>query len=456
MTTQIIPVNTSKVIPGPRGYPFIGPLPELLRDPLQFVNNMAQEYGDVVGWKIGPQQFYLLNHPDHFKHILLDNHRNYHKGVNFKTFERFVGKGIGLSEGDFWLRQRRLVQPAFHRERLARLTTMMTNSIGGMLQGWEALAAQGTEFDVADEMRNLTLQIIVKTMFNSSIPGDMESITKAFCEAVEHVTRSFWLPIPSRLIPGNRRYEKSVETLNQVVYRIIDERRRSQEDSDDMLSMLLNARDADTGEGMSDEQLRNEVMNMFFAGHETTANTLSWVFHFLSQYPDIEERLLNEIDTVLGGRLPTIQDLPKLVYTKMVLDETLRIATVTWFQARTPLVDDVIDGYVIRAGSVVLFSSYVLHHTPSLWPEPKRFDPERFTPEQSAARPRYAYVPFSAGPRQCIGNAFGLMEMQLVIAMLFQRYRLVASPTHQVKPHIAITLRPDKLPMSLQPRAAQI
>jgi cytochrome P450 len=445
--------SAGTVPPGPCGYPLVGVLPMLLRNPLQLLTSVAAQYGDVVSLPVGPQRFYLLNHPDHFKHVLLDHYRNYHKGANFTTFKRLVGQGLGMSEGDFWLRQRRLAQPAFHHQRLAALATMMTDATAAMIELWQTAATDGNTLDIADEMRRLTQQIIVKTMFSSAIAHETEAVCHAFDVALAHITRSFWMSaLPARLIPGNQKFEQAVQTLDTVVYRIIEERRHDGNDPGDLLTMLLQAHDAETGEGMSDRQVRDEIMTMFLAGHETTSNALTWTFHLLAQHPEVERQLQAEIIAALGDRIPTFQDIPRLIYTRMVIEEALRLYPVAWVIFRTPLTDDVIGGFHIPARSVVMLCPYVLHRTPAFWEQPEHFDPERFTSARSSGRSRYAYIPFGGGPRQCIGNAFALMEMQLILAMVLQRYRLCSVPGHPVEPHIAITLQP-RYGMRMAPQA---
>jgi cytochrome P450 len=259
--------------------------------------------------------------------------------------------------------------------------------------------------------------------------------------------------LPNRLTPGNRQFEQALHTLDNVVYRIIDERRRSARDPGDLLAMLLQTRDAETGEGMSDKQVRDEVMTIFIAGHDTVASTLAWTWHLLGQHPQIELQLLDEVDAVLDGQAPTFQDLPRLTYTRMVIEEAMRLYPPAWGLFRSPVVGDMIGGYHIQAGSVVILSPYVLHRTASFWEQPDRFDPERFTPERSAGRPRYAYIPFGGGPRICIGNSLALMELQLIVAMVAQHYRLRSIPGHLVEPYIEVVLQPrNGLRMTLQAR----
>jgi cytochrome P450 len=458
MITQPQTVTDPRAVPpGPRGYPLVGVLPHLLRDSIGFLTETAQQYGDVASMRLGPQRLYMLNHPDHIKHVLQTNNRSYRKGLNFRVLKVMFGDGLGTSDGEFWLRQRRLTQPAFHHQRLAAMASKMVASTNELVERWQGFTPKTQQFDVVEEMKYLTQQIIVTTMFSSSIKEDTKAVCAELDLALKCLNRSLWLSaLPNRLIPGYRQLEQALERLDKVLYRIIDESRRSNEDRGDFLSMLLQVRDEDTGEGMSDKQVRDEVMTLFFAGHETAATTVSWIFHYLAQHTEVEAQLHAEVDSVLGGRTPTFQDLPQLAYTKRVMEETLRLQSPVWGIFRTPIVDDVINGYRIPAGSIVLLSPFGIHRSPAFWEQPEQFDPDRFLPENSANRPRYAYVPFGAGPRLCMGNHFALMETQIILAMVAQRYRLQSVPGHPVEPSISLMLRARHgIRMTLEPRTPQ-
>jgi cytochrome P450 len=450
-------VTTGKLAspPGPRGYPMLGILPMLLRNPLEFLTNIVSEYGDIVSLPIGSQRFYLLNNPDCLKHVLQTNNRNYQKGINLAITKQLLGNGLFNSEGDFWLQQRRLVQPAFHHQRIAGMATIIASAATDLADRWQTNLARGEIFDIGKEMRLLTRRIVVTTMFSSTITDEeTDTVGNALEVAFTHIGRHMWLAaVPDRLRPGHRQFQQAVETIDDLIYRLIDERRRSRRKADDLLAMLLDARDEETGSGMSDQQLRDEIMTIFVAGHETIATTLTWFWHLLAQHPEIEHRLRAELDTVLNGRAPTFQDLPRLTYTKMVIEEVMRFYPVVWILFRTPLTDDLIGGYHIPANSIVMFSPYLLHRHPHLWEHPNRFDPDHFSPERAAGRSRFAYLPFSAGPRQCIGNAFAMMEAQLIVATLAQRYLLQRLPEYTVVPSVTGTLHPRYgLQMKVKPR----
>jgi cytochrome P450 len=427
----------------------------LLRDPLGFLSGVAAQYGDIVSLPMGSQRFYLLNHPDHFKHVLQMNNRNYHKGANLRMVKNLLGEGLFISEDDFWRRQRRLVQPAFHHQRLAMMSDIMVKAALAMGESWQSAAKSGQVLDISRDMRHVTLQIIVQTMFSSAVGDDGDIVGQSLEKAFEYIARSLWLSwLPDRLIPGHRQYQQSIEALNKIVYRLLDERRKSSQDYGDLLTMLLQVRDEETGEGMTDKQVRDEVLTIFIAGHETTATTMSWIWHLIAQHPEVEQRLHAELATVLGGRAPTFQDVPQLTYTKMVIEEAMRLYSTVWLLLRTPVADDTIGGYTIPAGSIVMMSTSLLHRHPAFWEEPDRFDPDRFTPEKAAARPRFAYIPFNSGPRQCIGNSFAMVEMQLTLATLAQQYRLRSAPGHVVEPRVMSTLHPrNGVHMIVEPRS---
>ena len=430
-------------VPGLKGYPLVGNLPQFQRQPLATLIRAAREGGDVTRIDLGRERCYLLSHPDHVRHVLQENYKNYVKG--YGKVRVLLGNGLVLSEGSFWRRQRRLMQPAFHRRRLAGFADAMTDETARMLDSWEAKVVEGKPLDVAMEMTLLTQRIIVKTMFGSDVGEEGERIARAFETALAGIDARFLIPLwMTRLpLPVNRRFEKALATIDEAVHRIIRERRREgQEGSDDLLSMLMEARDEETGETMSDQQIQDEVTTIYLAGHETTAVTLAWAWYLLSKSPEVARGVREEVSRVLGERTPGIEDVPNLTYTKMVIDETLRLYPAAWMISRTAVEEDEIEGYRIPAAQTLFLSPYVTHRRPDLWPNPEGFDPERFAPESGGERPRFAYFPFGGGPRQCIGNNFAHMEATLVVAMVMQRYRLDLMSGQTVKANPRGTLRP--------------
>lgn len=436
----------ARVAPGPRGRLLVGSLPNLVRDPIATFMDAWKTYGDVVRLSLFRRHpAHLLAHPDAIRHVLQDDNPNYPKNpYNMNKLKAVVGEGLLTSSGSFWLRQRRLIQPAFHRQRLAALGTLMTEATNRRLATWDAVSRAGQPLDVSTEMMHLTLDIIARSMFSTDVSGSVAEVERAtgitIADTMRRTQSLFDIP---RWVPtsANRAFLGACRSLDRIVYGFIEERRRSGDTNDDLLSMLLKAQDADTGETMNDLQIRDEVMTIFIAGHETTAIALTWTFYLLSVHPEIARRHLAELEAVLRGRPPTVDDLPNLPYNRMVIEESMRLYPPAWVVARIPLKDDVIGGYRIPAGSGIFLSSYVTHRHPEFWENPEGFDPERFTPERSAGRPRFAYFPFGGGPRLCIGNNFAMLEAQLLLATIAQRYRLNLVPGHPVATLPLITLR---------------
>jgi cytochrome P450 len=451
--------------PGPRGELIRGILPEFLADPLGYQLRLTRIYGDVVRLRVLVWDALLINHPDYIRYVLQENYRNYSKQMDeYRRLGWILGQGLLTSDGDLWLRQRRLAQPAFHRKRIEAYGTIMQEAAREMLDQWQEPACQGKPVDVAEEMMRVTLRVVGETLFSVDLSDAANAIGPAFSFVNEYLSKDAeqFLAIP-RWVPTrrNRQFQAAVAQLNQAVDQIISRRRQHPEDSGDLLSMLMMARDEETGEGMSDRQLRDEVMTLMLAGHETTANSLTWTFYLLSQHPAVAQNLRHEIDRVLVApetgrkRPPAVADLPQMPYTRMVIEESLRLYPVAWTFGRMALADDEIGGYQVRAGTPIYISTYAVHRHPDFWDAPDTFDPERFTPERSEGRHRFAYIPFSGGPRQCIGNNFAMMEAQLILASVVQRYQLELVPGHPVEPEPLITLRPRYgLPMQLEARGA--
>jgi cytochrome P450 len=448
--------------PGPRGNPILGNARDFQQDIMQALMKAWREYGDVVRFRgVGPLfPVYLLGHPDYTKHVLQDNNKNYPKTrfVDDK-WRMVVGEGLICSTGDFWRRQRRLAQPAFHRQRIAAFGKLMTDATAELLDEWDGAAQRGQSIDMKGQMTYLTLNILARALFSADWSREARAMGPAVSIAIRHAYEQMesFVSLPENLpTPANRRFVKARATLDEIVYRLIAERRNKKTDDVDLLSMLMSAVDeGETGESMNDRQVHDEVMTFIFGGHETVSSGLTWTFYLLSKHPHVARKLRAELDHVLGGRTPTVDDVPQLRYLTMVLEESMRLYPPVWLISRTPVEDDEIGGYHIPAGSMVLISKYVVHRHPAFWDNPDGFDPERFTPERVAARPRHAYFPFSSGPRKCIGDSFGMLEMQLVVARLLQRYQLDLVPGFPVIPQPGITLRQKHgLLMTLQPAPA--
>ena len=438
-----------------RSHGLLGSASKMQSDPLKFLRE-ARRYGDVVRMRFVFTDAYLIYHPDSVKHVLQENNRNYNKDLfTYKIFYPFLGHGLLTNDGESWLHQRRLMQPAFHRKRIATYGTIMTNATEKLLERWQSSAQQGSSLDIAQEMMNLTLGIVGQTLFSIDLSDETNMIGPAVTTLLNLLGHYTYAPFPPLNVPTsrNRGLKAANRTLEQVIYHIIAERRQQNVDTGDLLSMLLSARDEETGEGMNDQQIRDELMTMLIAGHETTANALAWTWYLLSQHPEVEQRLYSEIDEVLGEDTPTLDHLPDLKYTNMILEETLRLYPTAGIFGRKTIADDELRGYRIPAKSMIIISPYATHHHPDYWPDPQRFDPERFTPERSAGRSHYAYFPFSSGPRRCIGSSFAMMEAQLILATIAQSYQLRMVPGHPVEPQLLVTLRPKYgLKMTLHER----
>ncbi len=438
-----VPADNLRKAPTPKGAPLLGNLLEAWRDPLTLFLRARRELGDVVLFEFGPQKYFLVNDLAAVKHVLVDNHKNYVKSRSYRGLKLVLGAGLLTSEGDFWKRQRRLVQPAFHRDRLAGFAQTMVQSTKDMIDRWETFP-EGQPFDVHAEMMRLTFRLVGQTLFSTEVDGDAREIGQALSIALHFaneyaeslITPPVWLPTPKNL-----GFKRAIATLDRMVQRIIDERRK-RDVGQDLLSMLMAVKDEDTGETMSDRQLRDEVMTLVLAGHETTANALSWTFYLLSRHPDVERRLACEIARVLGGRAPSLADLPRLPLCANVIHEAMRLYPPAWTFERQALGADELVGYAIPTGAIVAISPFTLHRHPAHWDNPEGFDPDRFTPERAEGRPRHAYLPFGGGPRVCIGNSFALMEAQLIVASVVQRQRLSLVPGHPIELEPVVTLRP--------------
>jgi cytochrome P450 len=429
---------------GPKGVPIRGVLSKFLDNPLRTLEESAR-YGDIVTLRFMHRYAYFLSHPDYIKHVLVDNNQNYVKGRGLALTKPVVGEGLLTSEGELHQRQRRLIQPAFHRRRIAALAETMTRFTVEHVADWHA----GDTRDLHHELMRLTMSIVTHSLFGV----DLTRENKALADTLDALMNGFSFgdatPIGQLLrylpTPRTRRQAKLLVTLDRAIYGFIQAGRARTEERDDLLSLLLAAQDsAGDGAGMSDRQIRDEVMTLFIAGHETTANAISWTFYLLAQHPEAEAKLHQELAAVLGGRLPTADDVPALKYTKQVFSEALRLYPPAWVIGRMAVAADEIGGYRIPAGSTVIVSQWVTQRHPAYWDEPEQFRPERFDPDQPAAqqRPRYAYFPFGGGPRLCIGEPFAWMEGVLLIATLAQRFGFRLAPAVRVEPQPLLTLRP--------------
>jgi cytochrome P450 len=424
-----------------------GPPPNLIRalfgamqqNPLDYFTAMAQKYGDVSGMRIGKFRSLFINRPDLIEDVLVNNARLYHKGRILRANKYLFGEGLLTSEGDFWLRQRRLAQPAFHRARVNAYAATMAEYAEQMIATWR----NGEERDIHEEMMQLALRIVSKTLFDADVTRDAKEIGETLdvlLQIAANFGRTILVPlwVPS---PRNIRAKLGIKRLEKVIYRIIAERRANGRDTGDLLSILLHAQDED-GSHMNDRQLRDETITLFLAGHETTANTLAWTWWLLAQNPAVEKKFHEELDGVLGGRAPEVDDLPRLAFLNNVLTESLRLYPTAWGMARLAAEEHEIAGYPVRRGYGVAFAQWVIHRDARWFDAPLEFRPERWGNGLAKQLPRFAYFPFGGGPRQCIGNTFALMEASVVLATIGQKFRFQLVPDHKVTPLASITLRP--------------
>ena len=452
---HVLPANEAPLPPGPRGNLLWGMMGEVRRDRLGFLMRMRRDFGDVSAYRIANLKFVQINHPDGVQRVLQTNNRNYIRGNSFNLLRRYVGDGLLTSDGDYWLRQRRLMQPAFHRRRIAAFGEMMVSEATAMLERWAAAADREQPVEILPEMSRLTLTIVSKALFGQAIDDDSRSLSQAVTVLLADQIYRFDHPFaPPMFIPTptNRRVQQAQAELDRIVYGLIERAQAGQIDGGQWLAMLVDARDEETGETMSRKELRDETLTMFVAGHETTAGVLTWALLMLDRHPDVRNRLRTELDEVLAGRLPTMADVPQLTYTRQIIDETLRLYPSAWITNRETLEDDVIDGFRVPADHLVAISPYVVHRDARFWPEPERFDPDRFGPDGTRPTHHYAYFPFGGGPHLCIGNNFALAEAQLVLATIAQRYRLASVSDQPVEPEALTTLRAKgSVPMRLVP-----
>ena len=437
-----MPTPVKAALPGPKGGYLFGSVAAFRRDQLAFYTLCAREYGDVVQTRMGPYRILLIYHPDAIEELFVTRSRDFVKSPGVRLLRPLLGDGLFLSEGDTWLRQRRLVQPAFHRQRVAGYGDVMAGFAERHVAGWK----DRDVIEVHGEMMALAQAIVGKTLFDADVSGDAHEVGQAARVVAEDFgarLQSFqlipyWLPTPRNL-----RLRRAIRRLDGLIHRIIAERRASAEDRGDLLSMLLHAQDADDGSRMTGQQVRDEVMTMFLAGHETTAVALSWTWYLLAQHPDVDARLADELREVLGGRAPSVADLPRLKYAGMAVAESMRLYPPAYGIGRQAARATEIAGQAIAPDDILIAPTWVVHRDRRWFEEPEAFRPERWAGDLAQRLPRFAYFPFGGGPRQCIGNTFAQMEAVLLLAAIGQRFRLSLVPGQRITPAPYITLRPE-------------
>ncbi len=422
-------------------------------DTIRYLTKCAREYGDIVFFRFLGVPACFVNRPDYIESVLVTQNNNFVKSKDYRAMRRVLGNGLLLSEGEFWRRQRKLIQPAFHQGRIAAYAEIMAGYTQQMLASW----SDGQTLDIHEAMMRLTLGIVAKTLFDADVSHEAEDVDAALAVLMGKFLRQaglalllpVWVPLPTSQL-----LKRAVGRLDKVIYSIIERRRASGQMSGDLLSVFLQVQD-DEGVGMTDRQLHDEIMTLFLAGHETTANVLSWTWFLLGQNPEVEEKLFEELNRVLGGRVPTLADLPKLIYTDTVLRESMRLYPPVWVIGRRALSPFRLGEYELPADTNVLISQLIMHKDARYFPEPQRFDPDRWSASdpRGASLPRFAYFPFGGGPRVCIGAGFAMMEAVLLLATIAQQFRIQIAPGQQVSMQPSVTLRPrNGIPVTLRRR----
>jgi cytochrome P450 len=446
---------TVKRPPVPKGHFLIGNAWQLYQDPFGYVLRWAREYGDVFRPRTGPMFHYVFNNPRDIEEILRGNHRNFRKDKGTRLLSGFLGEGLVTSEGELWRRQRRLAQPAFQLDQIEKYSTVMVAYTERLLKDWRP----GQTRDLHADMMCLTMEIVAQTLFSATVTGQAVRVGEAMDAIMKYwaslsALLAAFVPWLMRLpTPGNRRYRRALNELDTIIRETITERRAGGPEPDDLLSRLQAARDED-GSRMSDRQLRDELVTLFVAGHETTALALSFCFYLLAQHPEVEARLAAELDEVLQGQPPTSAQVPRLRYTEWVVREAMRLYPPVPGIGRQAVADCEIGGYPIRAGTQIALIQWVVHRDPRWFDDPEAFKPERWDNDLARRLPRGAYFPFGDGPRGCIGNHFAMMEAVLILATVAQRYRLALVPGFRLELLPSITLRPRRgIPMVVRERS---
>lgn len=445
------PVGNARPAPAT---PFFYGLKDYPKDPPGFFASLLERYGDVVRWR-ALLSVHVLNHPDDVKRVLSQPYTQFSKQtVDYRILAGSMGKGLVTNDGEAWARQRRLMQPMFHNRAINPFDEPINRLTGALAERWVRKAA-GETIWLDRDMGRLTFEIVGATLFGADIEAHAQEVAEIL-EVINihtHELRALFTLWPWLPTPYNRRARAAVGRLDRIVYGLIDARRASGAKREDILDRLLSARDEDNGTGMDERQIRDEVVTLLLAGHETSANALVWTFYLLTRYPAVEAQLLRELHEVLGGRPALSGDLARLPYLKQVVQESMRLYPPVWALARRSHRDEVFQGYKVPAGAYIVILPYTLHRHPDFWPDPERFDPERFNPNRPDSRHSYCYIPFAAGPRTCIGAGMSMLEVQLVLAQLLQRFRLQVVPGHPIETVAKVTLKPRHgMPVTLVPR----
>lgn len=450
----------TKSIHGPQSRGFWGSLAAFQEDPFLFLSDAHHQHGDFVKFRVGPLYFYSVAHPDYVKQILITNRKNYHRDRKFLAEATpFLGQGLLTTDDEVWARLRRIAQPVFHAKHMANYAAMISQEATTYIQRWDRLEFTEKPFNIVDEMLSLTLNTVAPILFGTnSIPEwqtFIHTVNLLQAEVSERlltpITLPLWVPTSH-----NRQIRQALQTIDRIIFNIIAEYRHSQRSGQNLMNELIEARDELTGEALSDQEIRDQILTLLIAGYETTASAMTWFWYLLAQHPEVEQKLRQEIATTLGNTAPTYQDLPRLTYTKMVIQEVLRLYPPIWIFARSPLQRDRLGDYELPAPTIAYISPLVIHRHPGFWESPDEFRPERFDPALEQPYPELAYIPFGSGARSCIGRNFAMMMMQLIIPKILQDYHFQLVPNQRVKPKFDITLHPENgIYMTLEKNSAQ-
>ena len=461
MTSAVVPMKRRPAPPSVKANPILGTARRLQTDPMGCLNGFVAEVGHAVHYRFFLNWWgYLFVHPDHYQRILQDNYKNYTKlpHPTFQLLLPLIGKGLLSNDGESWLQQRRLAQPAFHREQIHTFGGTMTAAVVKRFSRWEQNARAGEVVAFDREMMEVTFEIAGRTLFSVDLTADARGFGEVFSRLNArfiHMAMEPFSVLTLRVpfLPRTRSVFRDIRAIDTLIYDMIAQRRRAEEPGNDLMGMLLSARDEETGLGMDEKQIRDEVLTLLIAGHETTALLLTWLFYCVAAHPDVEAQLHDEVDRILNGRLPTMADIPNLVYTRQVIDETMRLYPPAYALSRFGNEPDVVGDYAIPGQAIISISPFITHRLPEFWRDPQQFDPERFTPANSAGRHRFAYIPFGAGPRRCIGDGFALAEGVLMAAAIAQRFRLRVPANYTAELDPLITLHPKgEMPLQFELR----
>jgi cytochrome P450 len=441
-------MNSSQKPPSPKGNFILGHAMSFRRNPLEFMIESVKALGDFISFRLLTKRVYLVSDAEIGRYILQSNNKNYTKSPGYRPLRLLVGNGLFTSEGTYWLRQRRIYQPAFSNKSVANYTKNVTDSAQKTIAKWQELTARNEPINASQDMTEITLEIIGRSLFSTNLGEEAKHFFEPLTTGLKYINdRAMrapfvyptWFPNEAK-----KEFDNAVNNLDQVVSSVIQERQQKQNWPEDLLTSFLTTKDEESGENLTPSQVRDECMTLFLAGHESTANVLNWLFFLLTKHPEVRQKVLNEIDQTIEGRIPGYNDLHKLTYLVQVINETMRLYPPIWHFGRMNINEDEVGGYTFKPKSHFRISCYTIHRNPKYWKDPDRFDPERFSPVNIKNHVPGSFIPFGYGPRLCVGRNFAMMEITLIIAMLYQKYIIKVKDANQIKILALLMLRPDR------------